>query len=137
MSTTDQPELKSIYRYPVKSMAGETLARTALGAAGLPGDRAWAVRDEVRGGIRGAKKIPGLMRCAARYREEPGDGPAPPAEITLPSGETLLSDAPDAAERVSKAIGHDVTVWPLVAITRLENPAGSRNPFASAGCSGP
>ena len=45
----------------------------------LPGDRAWAVRDEVRGGIRGAKKLPGVLRCHARYPTPPpeaGSGPA-------------------------------------------------------------
>jgi len=41
-----------------------------LAAHGIPGDRAWAVRDEVKGGIRGAKKIPALMTLAARYPAE-------------------------------------------------------------------
>ncbi|WP_084075432.1 MOSC domain-containing protein [Demequina sp. NBRC 110052] len=36
----------SIRRYPVKSMAGESLGSVELDARGLVGDRAWAVRDE-------------------------------------------------------------------------------------------
>ncbi len=36
----------SIRRYPVKSMAGESLESVSVDARGLTGDRAWAVRDE-------------------------------------------------------------------------------------------
>jgi hypothetical protein len=63
--------VQEIWRYPVKSMAGEKLETTALGQRGVAGDRAWAVRDEVRGGIRGAKKIAGLMKLAAEYPTPP------------------------------------------------------------------
>ena len=68
-----------LYRYPVKSMAGERLDEVLLGPKGVLGDRAWAVRDEVRGGIRGAKKIPALMGLRARY-------PAPPEAERIESG---------------------------------------------------
>ena len=53
--------ISELWRHPVKSMEGERVLRTSLGANGMLGDRVWAVRDEVRGGIRGAKKIPSLM----------------------------------------------------------------------------
>jgi uncharacterized protein YcbX len=105
--------LGSIWRHPVKSMEGERIERTPVGENGIPGDRAWAVRDEERGGIRGAKKIPGLMTCRARYPEEPSAGRVPPPELTLPDGQTVRVDAPDAAERVSRAVGRKVTLWPL------------------------
>lgn len=49
-----------IYRYPVKSMQGERLMSAALTSAGIPGDRAWALQDQVDGGITGAKKLPSL-----------------------------------------------------------------------------
>src|SRR5438105_1141448 len=81
--------VKEIWRYPVKSMAGERLGSCTLGAAGIPGDRGWAIRDETAGEIRGAKKLPQLLLCAARYVEEPSDGRIPPAEITFPDGRRL------------------------------------------------
>ena len=59
-----------VRRYPVKSMGGELLRDAELAARGLPGDRAWAVRDELRGGIRGAKKLPALMQLQAQYPDE-------------------------------------------------------------------
>jgi uncharacterized protein YcbX len=114
--------IRELWRHPVKSMAGERLARAAVEASGIPGDRAWAVRDETRGGIRGAKKIPALMRCGARYAQEPVPGrPAPAPEITLPGGERLLADAADAGARVSEAVGTKVTLWPLLPATDLEH----------------
>src|SRR5690606_5673642 len=70
--------------------------------------------DEVRGGIRGAKKIPGLMRCRAWYEEAPRpDAPAPAPVIELPDGRRLRADDPSAAKRVSEAVDHPVTLWPL------------------------
>lgn len=94
-------------------MGGERVPQTSLGAGGVAGDRAWAVRDEVRGGIRGAKKIPALMRCSARYTSAPTAAHVPAPEIGLPGGDTLRADAPDANKRVSAAVGTKVTLWPL------------------------
>lgn len=112
---------QAIYRYPVKSMSGETLDHTALGLLGLPGDRAWAVRDEVRGGIRGAKKIAPLMTCAARYEKPPEAEGSRPALITLPDGTTVDTGAPDVSARLSQAIGHEVSLWPLLPADALEH----------------
>lgn len=110
-----------IWRYPVKSMAGERLAATTVGPQGLPGDRAWAVRDEERGGIRGAKKLPELMRCSARYLAEPRAERAGDVEMLLPDGSTLRSDDPRAADRLSGALGTRVTLWPLQPADRLDH----------------
>ena len=106
-----------MWRYPVKSMIGEELDSVELGEWGLAGDRGWAVRDEERGGIRGAKKIGGLMQLAARYVDEP-DGPV---EITLPDGSVVASDDADRDERVSAAVDHPVTMWPRRPATDLDH----------------
>ena len=113
--------IDQVWRHPVKSMMGERIERAELGVNGIPGDRAWAVRDEERGGIRGAKKIGALMRCAARYLEEPALGPAPAPEITLPDGARLRASDANAGERVSSALGQKVTLWPLLPPERLDH----------------
>jgi hypothetical protein len=113
--------IAQIWRYPVKSMAGERLDSVELDAEGIPGDRAWAVRDEVRGGIRGAKKIAGLMRLGARYLEPPTRGSVAPPEILLPDGSRVQANAADAAERVSAAVETRVTLWPLLPKTSLDH----------------
>jgi uncharacterized protein YcbX len=113
--------IREIWRYPVKSMAGERLEEVEVDGGGIPGDRGWAVRDEVRGGIRGAKKIAGLMRLAARYLEPPTRGKVGAPEITLPDGSKVRANAPDAAKRVSAAVENEVTLWPLLPPTALDH----------------
>jgi hypothetical protein len=95
-------------------MAGERLDVCGVGAAGLYGDRGWALRDEEAGEIRGAKISPRLMLCEARYREEPSaDSPPPHVDIKLPDGSHTASDAPDVNERLTELLGRRVTLWPL------------------------
>lgn len=106
--------VREVWRYPVKSMAGERLEDSGVGGLGLHGDRGWALRDEEAGEIRGAKMSPALMLCAARYRGRPGAAGAPPdADITLPDGSETATDAPDVNERLSELVGRRVTLWPL------------------------
>jgi len=113
--------LEEIRRYPVKSMGGELLDEVELGAGGLPGDRAWAVRDEVRGGIRGAKKIPALMGFQSRYASPPAATGSSPAEITLPDGSTIATGDPEINERLTKALDHRVSLWPLLPADALDH----------------
>jgi hypothetical protein len=113
--------IDQIWRYPVKSMAGERLDAADLAPGGIPGDRGWAVRDEVKGGIRGAKKIPALMTCRARFPEAPTRARTGAAEITLPDGSRLLTDAPDASQRLSAALGQPVTLWPILPADQLDH----------------
>jgi uncharacterized protein YcbX len=104
-----------IRRYPVKSMQGESLASVTVGEDGLRGDRSWATRDEERGGIEGARKLPALLGCAARFSEDvDAAGPLPVPEIELPDGTRLRADDPTAAERLSELTGRELTLWPRV-----------------------
>ncbi|HXG21474.1 MAG TPA: MOSC N-terminal beta barrel domain-containing protein [Methylomirabilota bacterium] len=113
--------IKEIWRYPVKSMAGEQLTRSMVGAKGVYGDRGWALRDEQAKEIRGAKKMPQLLLCSASYREEPSDARIPHAAIQLPDGVQLGSDHPEINVRLSALLGRTVTLWPQQPASNTEH----------------
>jgi uncharacterized protein YcbX len=109
--------VKEIWRYPVKSMQGERLEASAITAQGIPYDRGWAVRDEKTQTIRGAKHLPKLLFCSARYLDGTSAGAVPHVEITLPGGERARSDDP----AISQALGREVTLWPLLGAEELDH----------------
>jgi MOSC domain-containing protein len=114
--------VESVWRYPAKSMMGDSFPSLPVDERGVAGDRGWAVRDEVRGGIRGAKKIGGLMRLHARYVDQPQPGsPPPPIEVTSSDGQRVRSDDAGVDERLSQLLDHPVTLWPLRPATDLDH----------------
>src|ERR1044072_7686146 len=103
--------VREVWRYPLKSMAGERVEAAPVGGRGLWGDRGWALRDEEAGEIRGAKISPKLMLCAARYREEPGaEGASPHADIILPGGTETATDDPKINELLSELLRRRATL---------------------------
>lgn len=96
-----------LWRHPVKSMVGENVDTVQLDDHGVVGDRTWATRDLERGGIRGAKKLGGLMTFAARAA---GSGHV---TITLPDGTRVGTADDDVDRRVSEALGHPVRLEAL------------------------
>jgi uncharacterized protein YcbX len=112
--------IRALHRYPVKSMAGESLAATTLGLAGIPGDRAWAVRDAAQGRIRGAKRYAILMACAARYADPPTATGSSPAEITFPDGTRHGTGSTSIAAALSALVGEPVALSPLVPAEQLD-----------------
>ncbi len=109
--------VRELWRFPVKSMGGERVDATTLGTRGMHGDRLWAVRDEDRGVLTNAKRIPALLMCSARYVAEPppdvAPGSIPDVEITFPDGTTVRSSDPDANARLSAFLGKRVTLCSL------------------------
>lgn len=100
----------SLWRYPVKSLVGERISRARiLHAVGIPGDRGYALRDGI-GEIRGAKQIPSLLQCGARYLEEPEGAATPPVEIRFPDGSQLRSDDASVSQRLSDVAGRPLTL---------------------------
>lgn len=113
--------VKEIWRYPVKSMAGELLSHCSVASLGIPGDRGWACRDEATREITNGKNIPLLMQAAATYLEEPGNGGIPHVRMTFGDGTVVDSDADDASIRLSELIGKRLTLWPLQPATNKKH----------------
>jgi uncharacterized protein len=105
--------VQQIWRHPVKSMAGEKLNACIVESLGIPGDRGWALRDETTGEITNGKRIPLLMQCAARYRENPADGKIPHVDIIFPDGTQIGSDDTHINSQLSNLTGKQLTLWPL------------------------
>ena len=109
--------LSQIWTYPVKSMVGETVSSCELNDLGIVGDRIWATRDLERGGIRGAKKIGGLMQFSA----ERVDPALRTVKITAPNGESLLTNEADSSEKLSSLRGHRVVLEELPDASDVEH----------------
>jgi uncharacterized protein YcbX len=105
--------IKEIWRFPVKSMAGQTMARAQVGPTGIVGDRAWAMRNDNDKEIQGAKRCPVLMRCEAHFRNEPGGNATPHVDITLPDGSKTASDDPAVNAKLSRLVGKPTSLWPV------------------------
>jgi uncharacterized protein YcbX len=95
-----------LWRYPVKSMGGERLARARVSERGVDGDRIYAVRDGVTGKIASAKHPrlwEVLLQCAARYSDSGGA-----VAITLPSDQQVTGGQDDVEAALCTLTGHVV-----------------------------
>src|SRR5438105_156900 len=90
--------IRSLWRYPVKSMLGEELDAVDVGEGGVVGDRAYALRDRETGKVASAKHPrlwPNLLACRAAFVDATRpDDELPPVRIELADGNVVLSDAP-------------------------------------------
>jgi uncharacterized protein len=106
--------IEELWRYPIKSMLGQRVARAAVTALGLPGDRRLALVDRESGKIASAKAPRlwrDLLQCAASL-DEGGEresrDPAGAVRIALPGDKALWSTDADVDERLSAFIGRSV-----------------------------
>ena len=106
--------INAIYRFAIKSMAGEELDAVEVGERGLAGDRGRALVDLASGAVVSAKnprKWPTLLDCRATYPTAPQvDRPAPAVHIALPNGTGVTSDAADADRQLSQYFGREVAL---------------------------
>lgn len=109
--------IAEIWRYPVKSMAGERVDEVELGTLGMHADRMWAVRDLKLGATTSAKRLPALMFLTARFTGAPppdaGPGNAPEVTIGFPDGTEVSSSDPGVHRKLSGYLDRDVELRPL------------------------
>src|SRR5216683_6163552 len=96
-----------LFRYPVKSMLGESLSELAFAINGAIGDRAYALR-EGNDRIATAKKWPNLLDFRAAYDAPPAPDKLAPVTITLPDGGIVRAADDDASTVLSTALGRPI-----------------------------
>jgi uncharacterized protein YcbX len=93
-----------LWRYPVKSLAGERVSTLNLVADGVKGDRAWGILDRADGRILTGRREPPLLFAAARLGSD-----GQPC-IALPDGRELVGPGPATDEALSAWLGKSVTL---------------------------
>src|ERR1700690_3132774 len=104
--------IKSIYRYPVKSMAGEELPSAELGWHGIEGDRRFAFMR--MGNMSGmpwltASKMPELIRYKA-YHVNGGDSSLPIVPVRTPDGADTEVGHESLRQKLAAAFGSEITL---------------------------
>jgi uncharacterized protein len=108
-------EVEALYRYPVKSMMGESLDVADLGWHGLDGDRRLAFRRaDDRGGFPWltASKLPELILYTPLRRGSDGSGDLP-THVRTPEGRELEVFGQELAGEISRRYGSPVEMMHL------------------------
>jgi uncharacterized protein YcbX len=100
----------ALWRYPIKSMRGESLNEAWVTERGFAGDRVWGVRELDRGGIMSARTFPHLLALRARYEGEPDADAAATIKIELPDGGAIAPDDPQASGILSEFLRRRVSL---------------------------
>ena len=104
--------IKSIYRYPVKSMEGEKLASAELGWHGIEGDRRFAFMRT--GNMSGmpwltASKLPELIRYKA-YHVDGGNSSSQIVRVRTPDGTDTEVGHESLRQKLTAAFGSEITL---------------------------
>jgi uncharacterized protein YcbX len=112
---TEIGHVEAIFRYPVKSMAGERLEVAKLGWYGLEGDRRLAFRRiDDRSGFPwlSASKLPDLLLFAPHRCEDSAQGDLP-THVRAPDGEEMPVFGDDLATEIGRRYGAPVQMMQL------------------------
>ncbi len=107
--------ITQIFRYPVKSMAGESLDVARLGWQGIEGDRRFALRriaDKSAFPFLTASKLPGLLLYKPFRLDGNGDE-LHPTHVRTPDGKEYQLQSDELREEISRRHGSDVELMNL------------------------
>jgi len=94
--------VQALWRYPVKSLRGESIDEALITGGGVAGDRVWALRELDRGGIMSARTWAAMLDLGAAWQGDPASDTAAGVYIELPGGGTICADDPDASRVLSE-----------------------------------
>ena len=104
--------VSALWRFPVKSMLGELVETVSITTRGVVGDRNFALIATETGKVVSAKNPnlwPEMFACRAEFVDEPQSGEVPPpVRITLADGTSVLSNASDVDDLLTKFFGRAV-----------------------------
>ncbi|WP_447969261.1 MOSC domain-containing protein [Nitrospira sp. M1] len=124
--------IASVWRYPVKSMMGETLSLAQVNERGIFGDRSYAILDRSDGKIATAKnprKWPTLFTFQAAFHDAMNAADhVSPVHITLPDGTMLTSERDDVDDKLSQVLNREV----MLAATENGVVKGVRSPLPAS-----
>lgn len=112
---TEVGVIKNIFRYPVKSMAGEALESCSLGWHGFEGDRRFAFRRmEDSGGFPwlSAGRLPALIRYQP-FRSAESSAEHLPTHVRTPEGKELELRSEELRAEIARLYGKDVQLMQL------------------------
>jgi uncharacterized protein len=107
--------IQAIYRYPVKSMAGESLERIPLGWHGLEGDRRFAFRRTAeQGGFPWltASRLPALLLYQP-VRQDGYEDNLLPSHVVTPDGNVLGLRNGELCDEIMRRYGAEVELMEL------------------------
>jgi len=115
--TTEIGKISELYRYPVKSMAGDQLDAAMLGWNGIAGDRRFAVRKtEDQSGFPWltAGRLPQLLLYRpCNQTDSTATGEGVPTHVRTPTGRELPLTGPELQQEISAAHGSSVQLMQL------------------------
>ncbi|MDP9384030.1 MAG: MOSC domain-containing protein [Actinomycetota bacterium] len=105
--------VRELWRYPVKSMAGERLEALRVDWRGAGGDRTHALHFEHKGALRRltVREAPAMLHWRAAYGPADVEPAEPPlATLTAPGGEAYGWADPALPEALARDLGRAVTL---------------------------